>query len=185
MKTLTSSCPCGFKIWVNFVLISFWCSSCPGIPFSCFGGFFESKLLGSFGLDQNVQEHLRIIPTKRFGQIQLEHKNPHIWGKLRKPRPLWWILRSWEFEWVLGVDAFRISSQHPLEPPCKVWAQSELIWISYEFLKKIPAGWFILDRSSLMVRYALTCLLFSTLCFELSFGGDLSLRCFELVSKIF
>ena len=32
MEALTSSCPLGFKIWVDFVLIWFWCSSSPGIP---------------------------------------------------------------------------------------------------------------------------------------------------------
>ena len=51
------------------------------------GDLLKSEFWGAFGLDQNVQGHLRIILTKWFGQIQLEHKNPSIQGILRKPHP--------------------------------------------------------------------------------------------------
>ena len=85
------------------------------------------RFLGSFELDQNVQGHLRINPTKWFGQIQLEHENPLFWGILIKPHPSWWILRLLEIYWVLGVDALKISSQHSQEHPCKVSSRSDLI----------------------------------------------------------
>jgi hypothetical protein len=61
------------SISFDLVLVFFLSHYPPSLDF---GGFFESELLGSFELDQNVQGHLRIIPTKWFGQIQLEHENP-------------------------------------------------------------------------------------------------------------
>ena len=74
MKALTFSCPLGFKIWLKLVLIWFWCSSSPGIPFPWFWWFLWIWAFGGFWLG-----------SKR-GRTSENHSHQVVWADSTRAR---------------------------------------------------------------------------------------------------
>lgn len=145
--------------WPPLVTL-FWvlgCLSC--FPFWCwiFGVFLHlywSEFLFLFGLFLHMLWHLRKVPSQHIWQIPHEHEDLDQFCTLLEKTPF----SGMDFDIMVdsvvsGCWCSEDTLSTSQKPSCKVWFQSDSVWIKFEILKKIPADLFMPDLSGLHTIY--------------------------------